>query len=77
MALREAITPVAAGIVLGGTAGFFLARTIRDLLYQVTPGDPLTFAVAACLMLFAGTVAAFIPASRASKVDPVITLRAE
>ena len=77
MILRGAIVAVAAGIVLGGTAGFFLARTIQQMLYRVTPGDPLTFAAAACLMLFVATVAALIPAYRASKVDPLTALRAE
>jgi predicted permease len=77
MILRDAVTAVAVGIVLGGTAGFFLAPTIREMLYQVSPGDPLTFAVAACLMLFVATIAALIPAYRASRVDPVIALRSE
>ena len=77
MILRDAVSAVAVGIVLGGTAGFLLAPTIRGMLYQVSPGDPLTFAAAACLMLFVATIAALIPAYRASKVDPLIALRAE
>jgi len=63
--------------VLRGTAGFLLAPTIRGMLYQVSPADPLTFAAAACLMLFVATIAALIPAYRASRVDPVIALRSE
>lgn len=77
MILRCANTAVAAGILIGGTAGYFLAPTIREMLYQISPGDPLTFAVAACLMLLVASLAALIPAYRASKVDPVIALRAE
>jgi ABC-type antimicrobial peptide transport system permease subunit len=77
MILRDAVTAAAVGIVLGGTGGFLIAPTIRGMLYQVSPGDPLTFSVAACLMLFAAAVAALIPAYRASKVDPLVALRAE
>jgi ABC-type antimicrobial peptide transport system permease subunit len=77
MIFRRANTAVAAGILIGGTAGYFLAPTIREMLYQISPGDPLTFTVAACLMLLVASLAALIPAYRASKVDPVIALRAE
>jgi ABC-type antimicrobial peptide transport system permease subunit len=77
MILRGTLTSVAAGILLGGTAGFLLAPTIREMLYQVSPADPLAFTVAAGSMLLAATIAALIPAYRASMIDPLVALRAE
>jgi len=77
MIVGEAISVVIAGVAVGLAAAFGAAQTIREMLYGVTPADPLTFTFAACLMLFVAAIAAFLPALRASKADPVIALRAE
>jgi ABC-type antimicrobial peptide transport system permease subunit len=50
---------------------------MRALLYGVTPTDPLTFALVAILLLSTALIACWIPARRASRVDPVIALRSE
>ncbi|MGH9865856.1 MAG: FtsX-like permease family protein, partial [Candidatus Acidiferrales bacterium] len=75
--LGETIMVVFVGVTFGVAAGFVVARTIRGMLYGVTPNDPLTFAFAACLMLLVAAIAAFLPAYRASKADPMVALRFE
>jgi len=77
MITGEAIRGVGAGVALGASAAFGAARAMRGVLFGVTPADPLTFISAACLMLSVAAVAAFLPAYRASKADPIIALRVE
>jgi len=68
-------------VVLGGAAGlagaFGVSRFIRALLYGIQPDDPATFAAVGLLLLGVTAVAAFIPAYRATRVDPVVALRQE
>lgn len=54
-----------------------LTQFLRALLFAITPTDPLTFCVVAFLLLVAALAACWIPARRASRVDPMIALRAE
>lgn len=77
MVLGETITVVSAGIVLGVGAGFGAAQMIRELLWGVTSTDPLTFISAACTIFVLAGIAAFLPARRATLVDPMVTLRFE
>jgi ABC-type antimicrobial peptide transport system permease subunit len=65
------------GIVLGVAAAFGLTRLLSSLLFGVTPLDAVTFAAAACVLVIAALAASYIPARRASTVDPVKTLRGE
>ena len=66
-------------VVLGTGIGFLIAlaftRVMRSLLYEVTPADPLTFAGATLLLLAIGLLACWIPARRATRVDPMVALR--
>ena len=69
--------PVVAGAALGVVAAWGLARLLRGFLFEVSPGDPLSYAGSAAILLAAGVLAAALPAWRASRLDPATTLRSE
>ncbi len=77
MILSEGGKLAAAGVVLGLIASYLMTQFLRALLYGVTPTDPLTFALVALLLLATALIACWIPARRASRVDPMVALRAE
>jgi putative ABC transport system permease protein len=68
---------IATGIVIGAAGALILSRLTASLLYGVSPTDPLTFAVVVLALGAVATLACLIPARRASKVDPIVALRAE
>jgi predicted permease len=68
------------GIALGAVGAVILTRTLSSLshlLYGVGSGDPLTFAIASTVLISVAALAGYIPARRAAKVDPMVTLRCE
>ena len=73
--MREGVVLVAAGAVIGLGLGALMARALQSLLYGVQGADPAAFIGAPLLLLIVGALAAFIPARRASRVDPATTLR--
>ena len=75
MIIGEGSVLLGAGLLLGMVGAFFAARVIRGLLFAVQPHDPLTFAAVAALMAVIGIVACWIPALRAARVEPAITMR--
>ena len=77
MILSEGGKLAVAGVVLGLIVSYAMTQSLRALLYGVTPTDPLTFALVALLLLATALIACWIPARRASRVDPMIALRAE
>ena len=77
MILRQGATLALLGIVIGLTASFALSRLLTGLLFGVHAGDPLTFAGVAALVLGVGMAACYIPARRATRVDPIVALRYE
>jgi predicted permease len=75
--LRQGLLFGSAGIALGTIGGFAVARIMAGLLYGVTPRDPFTFAVTAFLLAVVVFLACYLPARRATRVDPIVTLRYE
>ncbi len=75
--IRQAMTVVALGVAAGLAATFAVTRLMSGLLYGVGPNDPLTLLVSATVLLGIAAAAAAIPAARATRVDPVVALRAE
>jgi putative ABC transport system permease protein len=75
MILREGGVLLAIGLVLGVAGAFFATRVIRGLLFDVAPDDPTTFVAVAAMMAAIGLVACWIPALRAARVDPAVTMR--
>ncbi len=74
MVLGAGLRPLLAGAAIGLAGGLLLSRAVAGLLFKVTPADPLTFVVAAAVILTAGLAAAWLPARRACRVDPAIAL---
>jgi putative ABC transport system permease protein len=68
---------VAVGLMLGVPGAFALTRFMRSLLYGVGEHDPVTFVAVPALLCVAATLATYLPARRATKVDPLTALRAE
>jgi putative ABC transport system permease protein len=77
MVERQALMLVGTGIVAGIAGSIFVARSLESLLYQVSPFDPLTFAVIAAVFLLTALLSGLFPAIRASRIDPAITLRTD
>src|SRR5262245_35350723 len=77
MVVRQGMILAIVGIVIGLGSSFGLARLIQTFLFGVTPRDTLTFSVVPVLLAVVALLAVWIPASRASKVDPIIALRYE
>jgi predicted permease len=75
LVLGDGFKIVTVGVFAGIAASFALTRFMRSLLYGVGPNDPLTFAVVAVLFALVALAACYVPARRASDVDPMIALR--
>jgi putative ABC transport system permease protein len=75
--LRQALVLTAMGIALGLVCAFYATRLLEGMLFGVSLRDPLTFAAVIALMCAAALLASYIPARRASKVDPMVSLRYE
>jgi putative ABC transport system permease protein len=65
------------GLAIGLGGALWLTRVMKSILFEVSALDPLAFTLAAVSMALVGLFAALVPASRASRVDPVIALRSE
>jgi hypothetical protein len=77
LVLRRALTPVAAGVFVGGTAALLASRLVSSLTFEVRNTDPVSFAAAIGLLLAVALVGAWLPARRATRVSPLEALRSE
>jgi ABC-type antimicrobial peptide transport system permease subunit len=77
MVLRQGMTPVLGGLAAGLAGAMLVSRLIASQLFGIAPWDPLTICGVATLLLAVGTMACWIPARRATKIDPLAALRSE
>ena len=77
MVLRQGMIPVAGGLAAGAVSAVAAGRYLESLLFQVSPRDPLAFAVSAAVLLAASVAACLVPARRATRVSPIEALRFE
>ena len=77
MMLKQGVILTAIGLVIGLAGAFALTRYISTMLYEVSPTDPVTFAAVALLLGAVALLASYIPARRATKVDPMTAIRCE
>ena len=77
MILGQGLRTVFIGVVIGIIGSLLLTRTVKSLLFDVAPTDPLTFGLVTLLLVGVALLACYLPARRATRVDPVIALRYE
>ena len=77
LVVRNGMKPIVLGVVIGLSAAFALSRLVASLVFGVRPTDPLTFATVALLLVSVGILANILPAYRATRIEPVSTLREE
>jgi putative ABC transport system permease protein len=77
LVVRQGATLAAIGVIIGLIGAFGITRVIRSLLYNVTPTDPLSFGGVALFLALIAVVASYLPARRATNVDPIVALRNE
>jgi putative ABC transport system permease protein len=75
--LRSAMQSVGVGAIVGIVAALASARLLQSFLFEVAPLDPLAFAAAAVLLMLVALLAAYVPARRATRVDPLRALRVQ
>jgi len=77
LVLRQALITAVIGVAVGLAGSALLTRTMRSLLFEVSPDDPVTLAGVTLLLLLVALLASYIPARRATRVDPIVALRYE
>jgi putative ABC transport system permease protein len=77
MVIRQGMALVVAGLVLGVVGALFIMRPLKALLFEVTPTDPVTFALVCAVLGLSAFAACYVPARRATRIDPLIALRHE
>lgn len=77
LVIREGVLLALIGVAVGLVGSFVLTRFLSNMLFGITSTDPLTFAAISVLLLLVALLASYIPARRATRVDPIIALRQE
>ena len=77
LVLRRGLLQLTLGMVLGVSAALAVCQLMAQLLFKVSPRDPITFAIVAIALATAGLLACWIPARRAARLNPVRALRYE
>jgi ABC-type antimicrobial peptide transport system permease subunit len=77
LVLTHALRIVVGGVMLGLAGAFGVTRVLQRFLFGVTPTDPIAFTVVTLLLIAVGLMAAWLPARRATRIDPCAALRAE
>jgi predicted permease len=77
MVLRQSLVLATVGLAAGIAGAAGATRLVESLLYELPPRDPVTFGLAAALMIIVSALAGYLPARRAARVDPLVALRAE
>ena len=77
LVVREGLLMTAIGIVIGLAAAAALTRFLTSILFEVQPGDPLTYAAVSAILIAVALVATWLPARRAASVDPLVALRTD
>jgi ABC-type antimicrobial peptide transport system permease subunit len=77
MVLAQAVRLAVAGAIVGVVVALAMARVLRNLIYNVSPADPVTFVSVAVMVIAIALVACYLPARRAARSNPMSALRAE
>lgn len=77
MVVREALTPAVVGLAIGLLGGAAASMLLRGFLYGLSPHDPITIVAVSALLMGTVALVAWLPAGRATKLDPIATLRVE
>ena len=77
LVLTRALRVVLVGVIVGIAGAIGVTRVLQRFLFGVTPTDPIAFTTVTVLLIAVGLVAAWLPARRATKIDPCVALRAE
>jgi len=77
LVLQEGMLLALAGLVVGMGGTYFVGRVMKSMLYQVTVIDPVAFSAVTVVLLLSALLACYIPARRATRVDPMVALREE